>query len=416
MNVEERALWGKKAARELARASTEQKNRALQLIGELLQKKESDILESNQQDLTEAKKAGLSEAILDRLSLQNRIPSLCAAINQVIALEDPVGEIFEEQKQGALTIKKCRTPIGLLGIIYESRPNVTIDCSLLALKSGNCAILRGGSESFRTNTVLVALVQEALQLAHLPIHAIQLLSSSDRTEVEKMLHLHQYIDVIIPRGGASLHRFCREHSTIPVITGGVGVCHLFMDDSADWAKSLEVIANAKTQRPTVCNALDTLLVHEAIAKDFIPQVIHFLEKKGVTFRLDEVSYAMMKTYASCHKAAEPADWDTEWLSLVLGIKIVSGIAEAIHHIATYSTGHSDGILTEDAEHAKTFMKEVDSAAVYWNASTRFTDGEQFGLGGEVAISTQKLHARGPMGLKELTSYKWVVSGEYTTRK
>jgi glutamate-5-semialdehyde dehydrogenase len=417
MNLTEMGSDAKKAARGMARATTEQKNNALTQIIKILLKRQKEILEINQRDIDQAKADGLNDAMIDRLSLQNRLEAICADIQQVIKLPDPIGECFETQKRAQLNIRKCRTPIGVLGIIYESRPNVTIDISALAIKSSNCAILRGGSETLQTNKILVEIVQEALKLAELPPKVIQLISSTDRAEVKKMLRLHDYIDMIIPRGGASLHLFCRENSTIPVITGGIGICHLFVDESADLEKSLQVIDNAKTQRPTVCNALDTVLVHEKVADQFIPRLIDQLDAKKVIFKLDEKSWQIAKSNKSPgnYSQAGPEDWDTEWLSLVLGIHVVKDLNEAIEHICKHSTGHSDGILTQNTENAETFIAEVDSAAVYVNASTRFTDGAQLGLGAEVAISTQKLHARGPMGLKELTSYKWVISGDYTTR-
>lgn len=417
MSLENLAAAAKSAAWEMARASGDQKNSALKYLIDILKKRQKEILHINQGDIDQAKAMGLDEAMVDRLSLQNRLEGICSDIEQIIGLPDPVGECFEERKNAQLGIKKCRTPIGVLGIIYESRPNVTLDISVLAIKSGNCAILRGGSETLQTNIALVGIIQEALELAELPANAIQLISSTDRSEVQKMLRLHEHIDLIIPRGGADLHRFCRENSAIPVITGGIGVCHLFADESADLEKSLPVILNAKTQRPTVCNALDTLLVHEKIAGDFIPRVIKALGNGKVKFRLDagSLQIAQQNHCLEGCALAEPQDWDTEWLSLVLGIKIVKDLQEAIQHIAKHSTGHSDGILTQDKKNAERFTAEVDSAAVYVNASTRFTDGGQLGLGAEVAISTQKLHARGPMGLKELTSYKWVICGDYAVR-
>jgi glutamate-5-semialdehyde dehydrogenase len=319
----------------------------------------------------------------------------------------------EQNLPNQLRLAKCRTPIGVLGVIYESRPNVTLDISALTIKSGNCAILRGGSETLHTNKLLVEIIQQSLIIAGLPDQAIQLITNPDRAEVKKMLQLHQHVDLIIPRGGSVLQQFCREHSAIPVVTGGIGICHIFVDETADLERSLMVILNAKTQRPTVCNALDTLLVHSAVAHIFIPKVVQTLSNKGVTFRLDQRAWEIVQD-PSC-KLAESPDWDTEWLSLVLGIKVVDSLEEAVQHIHVHSTGHSDGILTEDPQHAELFIREVDSAAVYVNASTRFTDGGQFGLGAEVAISTQKLHARGPMGLNELTSYKWIVRGDYQVR-
>jgi glutamate-5-semialdehyde dehydrogenase len=335
-------------------------------------------------------------------------------IAQVIALPDPIGALFDEQNlPNQLKLAKYRTPIGVLGVIYESRPNVTVDISMLTIKSGNCAILRGGSETIHTNQILVETIQQSLAAAGLPVAAIQFIANSDRAEVKKLLQLHEYVDLIIPRGSSALQQFCRKYSTIPVVTGGIGICHLFVDESADLERSLMVILNAKIQRPTVCNALDTLLVHAAVAPFFIPMIVEILGKQGVTFRLDCKAWKLLQE-PTC-KLAESNDWDTEWLSLVLGIKIVESLEEAIQHIQAHSTGHSDGILTENHQHAEIFIQEVDSAAVYVNASTRFTDGGQFGLGAEVAISTQKLHARGPMGLKELTSYKWIVRGHYQTR-
>jgi glutamate-5-semialdehyde dehydrogenase len=283
----------------------------------------------------------------------------------------------------------------------------------LTIKSGNCALLRGGSETLNTNKVLVEIIQKSLTSTKLPADAIQLVASSDRSQVKELIQLDEFIDLIIPRGSASLQEFCRKNSTIPVITGGIGICHLFVDETADLERSLQVIVNAKTQHPTVCNALDTLLIHAHIAPKFLPKLIEAMSSKQVTCHLDQTAWNLAKN-SSC-KLAEPSDWNTEWLSLILGIKIVQNLKEAIEHIHLHSTGHSDGILTENPKNAEFFIKEIDSAAVYVNASTRFTDGGQFGFGAEVAISTQKLHARGPMGLKELTSYKWVVKGDYQVR-
>lgn len=418
MTVEKIAMDAKKAVHEMAMASTEKKNHALKEVVNVLHAKQKSILEANHHDIDRAFKNGLNEAMIDRLSIQNRLDGILSDIEKIIQLPDPIGECIEKHCHDQLEIAKYRTPIGVLGVIYESRPNVTVDVSVLALKSGNCVILRGGAESLETNKALVEAIQEALIISSIPPQAIQLIQNSDRNEVNKMLRLHDYIDLIIPRGGASLHRFCRENSTIPVITGGIGICHLFVDESANLEKSLAVILNAKTQRPTVCNALDTVLVHEKIAGRLIPQLISLLSSKGVSFRLDERSMRCISNKneqeVNC-LLAEPADWDTEWLSLILGIKTVSGLAEATEHIIEHSTGHSDGILTENIKNADFFIAQVDSAAVYVNASTRFTDGGQLGLGSEVAISTQKLHARGPMGLKELTSYKWVIKGDYAIR-
>ena len=268
-----------------------------------------------------------------------------------------------------LKLAKCRTPIGVLGVIYESRPNVTLDISTLTIKSRNCAILRGGSETLHTNQILVELIQQSLETVGLPAKAIQLIANSDRAEVKELLQLDEYVDLIIPRGSSALQKFCRDHSTIPVVTGGIGICHLFVDKTADLERSLMVILNAKTQRPTVCNALDTVLIHSSIAPVFIPMIVKMLGEKGVTFRLDCKAWNLFNN-SSC-TLAESNDWDTEWLSLVLGIKVIDNLEEAIRHIQVHSTGHSDGILTENHQHAERFIKEVDSAAVYVNASTRF---------------------------------------------
>lgn len=413
-NVKKMASEVKGATFAMAKSSFKQRNDALKALIENLHKHQKMIFQVNQQDIASAKENGLNSALLERLSLEGRLEGIIHDIEQVIRLPDPIGELFDEQHlPNQLRLLKCRTPLGVLGIIYESRPNVTLDISALTIKTGNCAILRGGSEALHTNRVLIEIIQKSLGSSSLPVEAIQLITCTDRSAVKEVLQLHEYIDLIIPRGGASLQQFCRDHSKIPVITGGVGICHLFVDESADLERSLAVILNAKTQRPTVCNALDTLLVHAAIAHIFIPMVVKALSKEKVTFRLDQKSWQLIQD-PSCQRA-ESKDWSTEWLSLVLGIKVVEDLREAIQHIQHHSTGHSDGILTNDHQRANLFVREIDSAAVYVNASTRFTDGGQFGMGAEVAISTQKLHARGPMGLKELTSYKWIISGNYQVR-
>jgi glutamate-5-semialdehyde dehydrogenase len=414
VDLKKMARHAKELTFTMAAASTEQKNSVLEAMMENLDQSRDFILQANQQDRELAKANGLNEALLERLSLENKLDGMIQDIKQVILLPDPIGEQFDEQDlPNQLHLARYRTPIGVLGIIYESRPNVTIDISALTIKSGNCALLRGGSEALHTNHVLVEVVQKSLVSAGLPSDAIQLIMSPDRSQVKEMLQLDESIDLIIPRGSAALQEFCRKNSTIPVITGGVGICHLFVDETADLERSLEVILNAKTRRPSVCNALGTLLVHAAIAPLFIPRVIETLSRKQVVFRLDHRAWNLVQD-SSC-KLAAAEDWNTEWLSLVLGIKIVENLKEAIDHIHLHSTQHSDGILTENHQNAERFIKEIDSAAVYVNASTCFTDGGQFGFGSEVAVSTQKLHARGPMGLKELTSYKWVVKGNYQIR-
>ena len=422
IDLKKMGVAAREASRQMAHASTETKNRALQAIADGLDYSETDVLTANKRDAEAARNAGLSEALIDRLILMpNRLQGVAADVRAIAALPDPIGEVFAERVlSNGLQLRRQRVPIGVLGVIYESRPNVTIDVSALAIKTGNVALLRGGSETIHSNRALVQLVRRALQQVELPQNVVQFIDDSDRKHVAELLQLHDYVEMIIPRGGNTLHRFCRENSSIPVITGGIGVCHLYVDASADLTATLPVIENAKVQRPTVCNALDTLLVNTTVAAELLPRVVARLGDLGVTFRADPRAIRMLQDDSAVSSKAEvltagPDDFDTEWLSLVLGLKVVDDLGEAIQHIRAHGTAHSDGILTETDAHAQRFVDEVDSAAVYVNASTRFTDGAQFGLGAEVAISTQKLHARGPMGLPELTSYKWVVRGDYTAR-
>jgi glutamate-5-semialdehyde dehydrogenase len=419
-SLEELGILAREASPGLARASSELKNMAINLLADLLGERQTDILTANEEDITTGVDQGLSEALLDRLTLNPaRLSGMASDLRHVADMDDPVGEIFDKSVlPNGLQVHKQRVPIGVLGVIYESRPNVTIDIAGLAIKTGNAVILRGGSETINSNRVLVSLIKEALEQAGLDSGVVQFIDDTSRDRVAEMLKMHKYIDMLIPRGGAGLHRYCRENSTIPVITGGIGICHLFADRTADLDKSVLVIQNAKIQRPSVCNALDTLLVHEVIAPELIPLVLRRLSSDGVAFRLDSSALKYineMDGHGIEMQPAGPDDFDTEWLSLVMGVKVVPGLEEAIAHIAQHSTGHSDGILTQDEGNAARFLAEVDSAAVYANASTRFTDGAQLGLGAEVAISTQRLHARGPMGLPELTSYKWVIQGDYQIR-
>ncbi len=399
------------AARQLARAATDRKNAALLALADQLLVHASDVLAANAQDVAAAQAAGLAPAMLDRLTLNEaRLAGMAADLRGLAALPDPVGECFDAQTMpNGLKLHRQRVPIGVLGVIYEARPNVTLDVAGLALKTGNAAILRGGSETLRSNLALVAIVQRVLAEAGLPAEALQYIADPDRARVTELLALDAYVDMIIPRGGAGLHAFCRANSRIPVITGGIGICHLFVDESADLQVALKIIHNAKTQRPTVCNALDTVLVHRAVAGAFLPRLVDHLGAAGVSFRVDPEAAACLPPDPRVLPAG-PHDFDTEWLSLVLGVRVVPDLDTALAHIAAHSTAHSDGILTQTDANAARFVAEVDSAAVYVNASTRFTDGSQFGLGAEVAISTQRLHARGPMGLRELTTYKWVVIG------
>lgn len=425
--TEELGISARKSSGRLARASSESKNEALDKLADLLVEKEQTILAANEEDIANGVKAGLSEALLDRLTLNStRLSGIIGDLRRVAEMQDPIGEMFDQNTlPNGLQVYKQRVPIGVLGVIYESRPNVTIDIAGLAIKTGNAVILRGGSETLNSNRGLVSIIKEALSLCELPPDAIQFIDDPSRERVTELLTMHQYIDMLIPRGGAALHRYCRENSTIPVITGGIGICHLFVDQSAELSQSIQVIQNAKVQHPSVCNSLDTALIHQDVAAEMVPRLISRLSEDGVAFKLHEsaMKYLNGQNFGTETNGIRPdvqparsKDFDTEWLSLVLGLKVVSGLEEAIEHIAVHSTGHSDGILTQDEVNARRFVDEVDSAAVYVNASTRFTDGGQLGLGAEVAISTQRLHARGPMGLRELTTYKWVIEGDYQVRE
>lgn len=417
VDLQEMGLRAKKAASALAQKTTAQKNQVLNAMADALESDTAAILRENRRDLELAERKGVDPIwIRDRIALETRMTGIVADVRKVAALPDPVGEILlDSTLDNGLRLLKRRTPLGVLGAIYESRPNVTVDISTLALKTSNAVILRGGSDVLNSNLELTRILQEALLAHDFPVDAVQTISSSDRKYVSDMLRLYEYIDMIIPRGGNGLHVFCRENSSIPVITGGIGVCHIFVDESADLAKALPVLNNAKTQRPAVCNSMETLLVHRAIAAEILPQVLRVLGDEGVTFHAEPRAHEIVGGCDSVVPAAHE-DFDTEWYNLTLNLKVVDDVDEAIAHIERHGTQHSDGILTEDAANAEKFLNEVDSAAVYWNASTRFTDGSALGMGAEVAISTQKLHARGPMALQELTTYKWIVKGDYTSRE
>jgi glutamate-5-semialdehyde dehydrogenase len=406
----------KQAARTLATLDTAAKNKALQIIAETIMEQEPIILAANDQDIEAGRANGLSEALLDRLLLTApRLESIANDVKSIVNLPDPVGELLESRRLlNGLQVSKRRIPIGVIGVIYESRPNVTIDISALCLKSGNAAILRGGKESAHSNQALAQAVQVGCKAAGLPPASIQLIESSDRALVKEMLRANDFIDMIIPRGGAALHQFAIENATVPVITGGLGICHLYVDSSADLTKVIPIAVNAKVQRPSVCNALDTLLVHQAVAHQILPRVADAWAKHNVEIRCEPRALAILDDHPAV-KPAGPDDFDTEFMALIAAIKVVDNMDEAIDHIYTHSTNHTDAIITEDYTKAMRFVDEVNSAAVMVNASTRFNDGGQFGLGAEVAISTQPLHARGPMGLQELTTYKWVVFGNGQVR-
>lgn len=410
------ARQAKEASRKLAVASAETKNTILAQIADRLIERIADVLAANQIDITAAQANGMHPAMVDRLLLnEKRWQGVIADLRKVIDLPDPVGEIIEESHfENGLKVRKQRVPLGVLAVVYESRPNVTVDVVGLALKSGNAVILRGGSETIHTNRVVVEIIQQSLAETDIPAGVVQFIDDPDRKYVLELMKMYEQIDMLIPRGGAGLHKFCRENSLVPVITGGIGICHLFVEKTADIERSIEVIRNAKIQRPSVCNSLDTVLVQHEAAGQLLPALVDRLAADGVTFRADTGVFAVVGDYPAV-SAAGPEDFDTEWLSLVLGLKVVSDIDEAMEHIRAHGTAHSDGILTGDASLAARFLNEVDSAAVYVNASTRFTDGAQFGLGAEIAVSTQRLHARGPMGLRELTTYKWTINGDYHVR-
>jgi len=416
--LEEKGRAAKAASRNLAFLSTEIKNKALLNIAEALVNKQDEILAANKVDYAQAKASGMNEAMLDRLMLSaSRLEAMSQDVKTVAALPDPVGEIFEMRTlANGLQIGKKRVPLGVIGAIYESRPNVTIDISSLCLKAGNAVILRGGKEAINSNMALAGVAQQSCLEAGMPDGAIQLIESTERAVVNHMLKMKGIIDLIIPRGGAGLIKLISENATMAVVTGGVGVCHTYVDKSADLDKATAIAYNAKVQRPTVCNALDCLLVHNQIARDYLPSIATEWGKANVEMHCDERAMAMLNSIPSPKLVpATEEDWGKEFLSLTAAIKVVDSLDAALEHIAKYGSGHSEAIVTEDYSAAMRFINEVDAACVYANASTRFTDGSQFGLGAEIGISTQKFHARGPMALKEVTSYKWIIFGSGQVR-
>lgn len=396
----------------LATASTGRKNAALTRLAELLPASTEALLAANAKDLAAAKKHHLTSAQIDRLTLNSqRIAQMAEGVRQVAALPDPVGEELERTvRPNGLEIRKLRVPIGVIGIIYEARPNVTIDCAILCLKSGNAAILRGGKEIFHTNTALAALVAQALVQASLPADAVQLIPTTDRAALTTLLKLDSLVHCIIPRGGESLIRFVAENSTIPVIKHFKGVCFVYVDRQADPDMAEQIVVNAKVQRPGVCNAAEQLLVHADVAGTVLPRLARALLAHEVDLRCDPASAAILQQHGLAHRAAASGDFTAEFLDLIMGVRVVSSLDEAIATINRDSSAHSDAIVTRDPAAAQRFLAGVDSATVFWNASTRFNDGFEFGLGAEIGISTDRLHARGPMGLRELCSYKYVITG------
>lgn len=402
------AKQARAAAHKLSALTTEQKNTALEAIAKGIEAREADILAENLRDLDAGEQNGLSKALLDRLRFTpERIAGMAEGVRQVASLPDPVGiELEQFERPNGLNIKKVSTPIGVIGIIYESRPNVTVDCAVLCLKSGNAAILRGGKEAFHSNTILAQIIADALTRAGLPEHAVQLIPTTDRAAMGVMLKQDQDIHAIIPRGGEGLIRFVAENSMIPVIKHYDGICHIYLDKAADPALAESITVNAKCQRPGVCNAAENLLVHKDIASTVLPELAKALLAQGVELRGCELTRALVPEA----KEATEEDYRTEYLDLILAVKIVDSLEDAIAFINEYGSMHSDCIVTTDETAAQTFLQQVDSATVYWNASTRFTDGFEFGFGAEIGISTDRLHARGPVGLRELCTYKYNIYG------
>ncbi len=413
------AAEAKKASKKLARASTDAKNRALSNIADMLIERQTEVLDANDKDRSLARSEGLDATMIDRLLLnKERLAGMAADVMAVAALPDPVGEVYDVRTlPNGLQVSKRRVPLGVIGVIYESRPNVTIDISVLCLKSGNAVVLRGGREAINSNKALVAIVRESCAQAGLPAEAVQFIDNPDRALVGELLKMREYIDLMVPRGGAELVRFVSENASMPVVAGGIGVCHTYIDAGAEMEKAVNIAYNAKVRRPTICNALDTVLVHKDIAPSFIPALAREWGKAGVELHCDAEAMAQLdgKDIGSVVKKATEEDWGKEFLSLTAAVKVVDSLDEAMEHIERYGSGHSEAIITEDYNSAMRFLAEVDAAAVYVNASTQFTDGGQFGLGAEVGISTQKFHARGPMGLKEMTSYKWIIMGQGQVR-
>lgn len=406
------------AAREAAfflnKAKTDDKNEALLAVAENLIASREEILKANQEDINAAKAAGMKESLIDRLKLtEARIEAMAEGLRQIVALADPIGEVLEMKKRpNGLLIGKMVVPLGVIGIIYESRPNVTVDAFGLCFKTGNAVILKGGSDAIHSNICIARILQRALLAAGFPKGCVQLIEDTDRETVRELLRMNDYIDVIIPRGGAGLIQMVVQNSTVPVIETGTGNCHVYVDESADLNMALDIIENAKTQRTGVCNACESVVVHQAVVEEFSKLLAERLSGKKVEIRADEAA----RRYEDSFIPATEEDWGTEYLDLILSFKTVSSLDEAISHINKYNTKHSEAIITQNYANAQRFLNEIDAAAVYVNASTRFTDGFEFGFGAEIGISTQKLHARGPMGLMQLTSIKYIIYGNGQVRK
>lgn len=398
----------KEASYDLGVLSTKEKDNALLLMAEELVRSKSEILDANKVDLENAKEKGISEALLDRLALSDeRIEEMANGLREIVKLQDPVGEVISMwQRPNGIHIGQKRVPIGVIGIIYESRPNVTCDAAGLCLKTGNASILRGGSDAINSNKAIVKALKNGIERAGLPINSVQLVEDTSRDVATEMMRLNEFIDVLIPRGGAGLIQSVVKNATVPVIETGTGNCHIYVDETADFEMAKNIVINAKTSRPGVCNAAEKLIVNENIAKDFLPIVINALREKNVLVKGDE----KVEDIINDIEKVNDDEWGLEYLDYIIAIKLVKNVDEAINHINKYGTGHSECIVTESYKNSQKFLQRVDAAAVYVNASTRFTDGGEFGFGAEIGISTQKLHARGPMGLKELTTIKYIIYG------
>lgn len=412
--IVEKAVFAKEASKKLSYEKTEVKNRALVNMSEAVLKNKDYIMHENEKDVENARKKGISRALIDRLMLDDRrIEDMAGTLKDTAALPDPVGEVTRMWKRpNGLNIGKMKVPLGVIGIIYEARPNVTVDAAALCIKSGNAVILKGGSEAINSNAAIYEVISRACCEAGVAEGAIQFIDIAERQCVNIMMKLNEYIDVLIPRGGAGLIKNVVKNSTVPVIETGLGNCHVYVDESADFKMAEEIIVNAKTQRPGVCNAMETLLVNGNIAESFLPHLCEVLKNLGVEIRGCDITRKIVEGIIP----ASQEDWGTEYLDLILAVKVVPDINEAIEHIYKYGTGHSEVIVTNNYANSQKFLKEIDAAAVYVNASSRFTDGGQFGFGGEIGISTQKLHARGPMGLNELTTSKYIIYGNGQIRK
>ncbi|AOV07120.1 glutamate-5-semialdehyde dehydrogenase [Sporosarcina ureilytica] len=406
--VQDKGKKAKAVSTQLGMNTTAEKNEALQLIAEQLVVDQAFLLTENAKDIQAGQKNGLTEEVLDRILLtEDRIIAMSQAIHELIELADPVGEIFESiEKENGLLIQKKRVPIGVIGMIYEARPNVTVDAATLSLKTGNAAILRGSSSATYSNQALIQSIHKALEKSAIPVEAVQLIEDTSRETAKELFNLNAYLDVLIPRGGKKLIETVIKESTVPVLETGAGNCHLFIDETADKQMAVDILLNAKLQRPSVCNAVETVLLHEKWFVKHGKEVVKLLQGNGVVIHGDSSIQAISEEI----QVATEEDWYTEYLGLEVGLKVVKDVDEAIQHISQYGTGHSEAIVTNNEKHAVKFLNQVDAAAVYHNASTRFTDGFEFGYGAEIGISTQKLHARGPMGLQALTSSKFVIQG------